>query len=639
MELTVTDKIINRHIKSEPTSKLQPGAEIELEVDQTLPQDATGVLVYLEFEKFAVNSIQTDLSVSYVDHNTLQTSFRNAEDHAYLRSAAAKFGAYYSRPGNGICHQIHLERFAAPGKTLVGSDSHTPNAGGVGSLAIGAGGLEVATIMAGEPISIKYPTVTGIHLSGSLTKWVSAKDVILHVLKLVGVQGGVNRIFEYFGPGVKQLDVPSRATITNMGAETGATSSLFPSDEVTKDWLRAQGRESDWIELIADSGSAYEEIIEVDLSSLEPLVALPHSPGNVEKVDDNQGLKFEQAAVGSCTNSSLRDLKTVAQILKGNSISEEITFFINPGSRQALEHLVETGEYKFLIEAGVRVLENACGPCIGQGGAPSSGTVSLRSYNRNFEGRSGTEDAQVFLVSPETAAVSAINGELTNPKSFGAPPEISLPEKFEINTSMIIPPPEGEKSSEIELKRGTNIKQLPDFPALPEKLTEVVLLKVGDDISTDHIIPAGAKLLPLRGNIPETSKYLFRDIDESFYDKARERDGGVIVGGTNYGQGSSREHAAVAPKYLGISAVLAKSFSRIHRSNLINFGIVPLVGKTELLEEGDRIEIYLGDLNTDEVQVENKSKEAEIQFSLELSPRERTILKKGGLIPYVKTKN
>ena len=636
---TVTDKIINQHLKEGTTSELEPGTEIELEVDQTLTQDATGVLVYLEFEKFAVDSIQTDLSVSYVDHNTLQTSFRNAEDHAYLRSAAAKFGAYYSRPGNGICHQIHLERFAAPGKTLVGSDSHTPNAGGVGSLAIGAGGLDVATVMAGEPISIKYPRVTGIQLTGKLTGWVSAKDVILHVLKLIGVQGGVNRIFEYFGPGVTQLDVPSRATITNMGAETGATSSLFPSDKITKGWLKAQGRESDWVELSADSKSAYEEIIEVDLSRIEPLVALPHSPGNVERVKDHKGLRFEQVAVGSCTNSSLKDLKTVAQILKGNSVSEEISFFINPGSRQALEHLASTGEYKYLIDAGVRVLENACGPCIGQGSAPSSGAVSLRSYNRNFEGRSGTEDAQVFLVSPETAAVSAINGKLTNPKSFGSPPEVSLPEKFDINMSMIVPPSGKKKSSEVELKRGKNIKPLPDFPALPEKLSEVVLLKVGDDVSTDHIIPAGAKLLPLRGNIPETSRYLFRDIDKNFYSKAREQDGGVIVGGANYGQGSSREHAAVAPKYLGISAVLAKSFSRIHRSNLINFGIVPLVGETEQLDEGDRIEIFLHDLNNDEISVENKSKELKIKFSLELSPRERSILKKGGLIPYVKAKN
>ncbi|RLF43881.1 MAG: aconitate hydratase, partial [Thermoplasmata archaeon] len=571
--MNVASKILGEHIVAgEP----EPGKEIKIKIDQTLTQDATGTMAYLEFEAIGISRVKTELSVSYVDHNTLQTDFKNPDDHIYLQSVAARYGLYFSRPGNGICHQIHLERFARPGKTLLGSDSHTPTAGGIGSLAIGAGGLNVAAAMAGEPFALKYPKIVGVKLSGKLPPWVSAKDIILELLRRVDVKGGVGKIFEYFGPGVKTLSIPERATITNMGTETGATTSIFPSDEITREFLKAQGREEQWIELKADGEEGYDEIIEINLDELEPMAALPHSPGNVKPVSEIEGMEVQQVAIGSCTNSSLRDMKIVAQILKDKTVAPNLSLLINPGSRQVVAHLVETGEFKYLVDAGARVLENACGPCIGMGGAPPSGSVSVRTYNRNFEGRSGTKDAKVLLVSPETAAVTAIKGALTDPRKMGKPPKIVMPDKFIVNDNMIIPPLPYEEAKKVKVIRGPNIKPLPEFPPMPEKIEGDVLIKVEDNITTDHIMPAGAKILPLRSNIPEISKYVFSRVDEKFYERAIEKNGGFIIGGENYGQGSSREHAAIAPKHLGIKAVIAKSFARIHSENLINFGIVPL---------------------------------------------------------------
>ena len=634
MRGTVTGKILSSHLVE---GKLEPGEEIAIKIDQTLTQDATGTLAYLEFEAIGVARVKTELSVSYVDHNTLQTDFKNADDHRYLQSVAAKYGIYFSRPGNGICHQVHLERFARPGKTLLGSDSHTPTAGGIGSLAIGAGGLNVACAMAGEPFYLKCPKVVGVKLTGELPPWVSAKDIILELLRRVDVKGGVGKVFEYFGPGVKTLTVPERATITNMGTETGATTSIFPSDEKTREWLRAQGREDQWIELTSDGD--YDEVIEIDLGELEPLVALPHSPGNVKPVSEIAGMEVQQVAIGSCTNSSLRDLKMVAQILKDQTIAPNLSLLVNPGSRQVVAHLVESGEYNYLVKAGARILENACGPCIGMGGAPPSSSASIRTYNRNFEGRSGTKSAGVYLVSPETAAVTAIKGVLTDPREMGEPPKIKLPDKFIINDNMIIPPLPQEKAAKVEIIRGPNIKPLPDFPPMPDKLEGEVLIKVEDNITTDHIMPAGAKILPLRSNIPEISKYVFSRVDEKFYDRAVENQGGFIVGGENYGQGSSREHAAIAPKYLGIKAVIAKSFARIHSENLVNFGIVPLTFKDksdyDKVEQGDKLEINIGDFKG-EITMKNITKNISIPLTHSLSELDIKILRKGGRLPFLR---
>ncbi|MCD6108232.1 MAG: aconitate hydratase [Thermoplasmata archaeon] len=634
MRGTVTGKILSSHLVE---GKLKPGEEIAIKIDQTLTQDATGTLAYLEFEAIGVPRVKTELSVSYVDHNTLQTDFKNADDHRYLQSVAAKYGIYFSRPGNGICHQVHLERFARPGKTLLGSDSHTPTAGGIGSLAIGAGGLNVACAMAGEPFYLKCPKVVGVKLTGELPPWVSAKDIILELLRRVDVKGGVGKVFEYFGPGVKTLTVPERATITNMGTETGATTSIFPSDEKTREWLRAQGREDQWIELTSDG--EYDEVIEIDLGELEPLVALPHSPGNVKPVSEIAGMEVQQVAIGSCTNSSLRDLKMVAQILKDQTIAPNLSLLVNPGSRQVVAHLVESGEYNYLVKAGARILENACGPCIGMGGAPPSSSASIRTYNRNFEGRSGTKSAGVYLVSPETAAVTAIKGVLTDPREMGEPPKIKLPDKFIINDNMIIPPLPQEKAAKVEIIRGPNIKPLPDFPPMPDKLEGEVLIKVEDNITTDHIMPAGAKILPLRSNIPEISKYVFSRVDERFYDRAIEKKGGFIVGGENYGQGSSREHAAIAPKYLGIKAVIAKSFARIHSENLVNFGIVPLAFKDksdyDKVEQGDKLEINIGDFKG-EITMKNITKNISIPLTHSLSELDIKILRKGGRLPFLR---
>ena len=633
---TVTEKILSRHlVEGKPVA----GEEIALKIDNTLTQDATGTMAYLQFEAIGIDRVKTQFSVSFVDHNTLQTDFRNADDHRYLKTVAQKYGLYFSRPGNGICHQLFLERFSRPGNTLIGSDSHTPTAGGMGSFAMGAGGLDVACAMAGAPFRIKYPKIVGIHLTGALKPWVSAKDVILEVLRRVDVKGNVGKVFEYFGEGVKTLGVPDRATITNMGTETGCTTSLFPSDDVTRAFLKAQGREEDWIELVADEGVVYDEVMEINLSEVEPMVALPHSPGNVVSVREAGQIKVDQVAIGSCTNSSLRDLKIVAGTLKNKTVSEELHLVISPGSRQVVEHLVDSGEYVHLVKSGARMMENACGACIGMGCAPSSAGVSVRTFNRNFEGRSGTKDAKVYLVSPETAAASAITGVLTDPRDLGDCPNIELPDTFLINDNMIIAPLDKEQAEEVEILRGPNIRPLPDFDPLPEKLEGQALLLVGDNITTDHIMPAGAKVLPLRSNIPEISKHVFEAVDPQFHDRAQKAGGGFILGGDNYGQGSSREHAALAPKYLGVKAVIVKSFARIHLANLINFGIVPLTftnpSDYDSIEQGDRLSVEIGDLKGECV-LENHTKGKVIPLSHTLSAMDAEILKAGGKLPWIK---
>lgn len=638
MSRTVTEKIIKEHIIE---GKMVPGEEIGLKIDQTLTQDATGTMAYLQLEAIGIPRVKTELSISYVDHNTLQTDFKNPDDHRYLQSVAERYGLYFSRPGNGICHQLHLERFAQPGKTLIGTDSHTPTAGGIGSFAMGVGGLDAAVVMAGMPLRIKYPKIVGIKLTGKLPDWVSAKDVILEVLRRMDVKGGVGKVLEYFGPGVKTLSIPERATITNMGTETGATTGIFPSDEMTKAFMEAQGRGDQWIALEADADAKYDEIMEINLSELEPLAALPHSPGNVKPVKEIAGMEVQQVAIGSCTNSSLRDLKIVANILKGHTIAGNLHLTINPGSRQVVEHLIESGEMQYLVASGARILENACGPCIGMGAAPPSRGTSIRTFNRNFEGRSGTKDAQVFLVSPEVAAATAIKGILTDPRELGEYPKIEMPQRFIINDNMFIRPLPLEESVKVEIIKGPNIKPLPDFPALPDTLEGEVLIKVGDNITTDQIMPAGARILPLRSNIPEISKFVFEGIDPQFPARALKRGGGVIIGGENYGQGSSREHAALAPKYLGVKAIVVKSFARIHLANLINFGIVPLTFKDpadyDSIDMGDNLEVVIGELRSD-VRLRNLTKDSEIELTHTLSQLDAEILKMGGKLPWVKAK-
>lgn len=636
--MNLTHKILKEHLVG---GELEKGNDIALQIDQTLTQDATGTMAYLEFEAIGVDRVQTERSVSYVDHNTLQTDFRNADDHRYLQSIARRYGLYFSRPGNGICHQLHLERFAQPGKTLLGSDSHTPTAGGVGSLAIGAGGLNVAAAMAGEPFTLKCPEVVGVRLTDELPDWVAAKDVILELLRRVDVKGGVGKVFEYYGPGVKTLSVPERATITNMGTETGTTTSIFPSDEITKQWFKAQDRLDEWQPLEADDEADYDDVIEINLSELEPLIALPHSPGNVTPVTEVEGMEVEQVAIGSCTNSSLRDMKMAAQILKGQTIASNLALLVNPGSRQVVEHLVQSGEYNHLVDAGARIIENACGPCIGMGGAPPSASATVRTYNRNFEGRSGTADAKIYLVSPEVAAATAIQGELTDPRGMGEQPSIEMPDKFIINDNLIIPPLPPEEASRVEVQRGPNIQPLPDFPPLSQTLEGEVLIKVGDNITTDHIMPAGAKILPLRSNIPQISKHVFSGVDPEFYERATDREGGFIVGGENYGQGSSREHAAIAPKYLAVTAVIAKSFARIHRANLINFGIAPLTfadpDDYDHIDQGDELELHIGRF-TQNIVLKNRSKGKEYELQHDLGQEEKDVMLTGGLLPWIKHK-
>ena len=629
----LAEKVIAEHLAE---GRMEPGEQIGLRIDHTLTQDATGTLAYLEFEAVGVPRVKTKLSLSFVDHNVLQNDFRNADDHRYLQDVAAKYGIVFSRPGNGICHQLYLERFARPAYTLLGSDSHTPTAGGMGMIAVGAGGLDVAVAMAGEPFYLEMPSIMGIKLTGALSPFVSAKDVILEVLRKLSVKGGVNKILEYFGAGVRNLSVPERGTIANMGTETGATTSIFPSDEVTRAFLRGQGREDQWVELRADDGVRYSEGLEVNLKEIEPLIALPHSPDNVKTVTEVEGTPVDQVCIGSCTNSSLRDLKMVAALLKDKKINNNVSLTISPGSRQVLENLTASGELGHLIRAGARILENACGPCIGIGQAPPTNGVSLRTFNRNFHGRSGTQNAKVYLVSPETAVASALYGEITDPRKLGKYPEISLPEKFMINDNMFIFPT--EKARATEIVRGPNIKPLPSFKPIPDRLRGEVLLKLGDNVSTDDILPGGSEILSLRSNVPEISKHTFRYVDPSFADRALKKGGGFIVGGENYGQGSSREHAALAPKYLSVKAVIAKSFARIHLANLVNFGIIPLTFADKQdytgMVQGDMLELDTEDLKKT-LRARNATKNVEIRVELDLSDHDKCVLKAGGKLAAV----
>ena len=633
---TMTEKILAAHLAEGNPAR---GSDIGLHIDNTLTQDATGTMAYLQFEAIGIERARTEASVSFVDHNTLQTDFRNADDHRFLQSIAARYGLYYSRPGNGICHQVFLERFAKPGNTLIGSDSHTPTAGGIGCFAMGAGGLDVACAMAGAPFRIKYPTIVGIRLIGRLQPWISAKDVILELLRRVDVKGNVGKVFEFFGEGVATLGVPDRATISNMGTETGCTTSIFPSDDITRAFLEAQGRGADWVPLAADADATYDEVLEIDLSLVEPMVALPHSPGRIATVREAGEIPVQQVCIGSCTNSSLRDLKIVAQALKGKTLSEELHLIISPGSRQVVEHLVESGEYNLLIRAGARMAENACGACIGMGSAPASGSNSVRTFNRNFEGRSGTKDAKVFLVSPETAVATALAGKLTDPRTLGEAPAIVMPMTYIVNDNQIIPPLSPEKAACIEILRGPNIAPLPSFLPLGERMEGEVLIKLGDNITTDHIMPAGAKVLPLRSNIPLISRHVFEAVDPAFHDRALASGGGFILGGENYGQGSSREHAALAPKYLGVKAVVVKSFARIHLANLINFGIVPLTfanpADYDRIDAGDRLSVSVGDFNGD-ILMTNSTKGISIPLLHTLSESDAKILKAGGKLPWIR---
>ena len=640
MGYTLAQKIIKEHILS---GEMTVGSEIGLKIDQTLTQDATGTMAYLEFEAIGIPRVKTEKSVAYIDHNTLQTGFENADDHRFIQSVAKKHGIYYSRPGNGICHQVHLERFGKPGKTLIGSDSHTPTGGGIGMLAMGAGGLDVAVAMGGGAYYISMPKMVRINLTGKLQPWVAAKDIILEVLKIMSVKGGVGKIIEYGGEGVKTLTVPERATITNMGAELGATTSIFPSDEITREFMKAQGREEDWIELQPDADAFYDEVINIDLSALVPMAACPHSPDNVKSIEEIGPQKIDQVLIGSCTNSSYLDLMRVAHIMKGKTVHPDVSFGIAPGSKQVYNMLARNGALADLIEAGARILECACGPCIGMRQSPNSKGISLRTFNRNFEGRSGTADGQIYLVSPETAAVSAIAGVFTDPRTLGDAIDIKLPEKFEINDNMVVAPEPEETMDTVEILRGPNIKPFPQTSPLEDSIDVPCSLKVGDNITTDHIMPAGAKILPLRSNIPAISQYCFTVCDKEFPKRALELGGSIIVGGVNYGQGSSREHAALAPLYLGVKAVLVKSFARIHRSNLINAGILPLTFVNEAdydsISEGD--ELAIPDvkkliMNGSELTVINKTTGKEIPVLCELSDRTRDIILAGGLLNYTK---
>ena len=642
MGLNLTNKILKAHLVK---GELKPGEEIAIKIDRTLTQDATGTMAYLQFEAIGVPSVRTDLSVSFIDHNTLQTGFENADDHKFLQTVAAKYGIYYSKAGNGICHQVNLERFGIPGKTLLGSDSHTPTAGGVGMIAIGAGGLDVAVAMGGGAFYMTAPKVVLVKLSGKLSEWVSAKDVILELLKRLTVKGGAYKIFEYGGEGVKTLTVPERAVITNMGAELGATTSIFPSDEKTLEFLKAEGRIDDYAPLGADKDAVYDEVIEIDLSSLIPLAAKPHMPDQVAKVSELKDIKVDQVAIGSCTNSSYVDLMTVASVLKGKKVHPDVSLVISPGSKQVYEMIAKNGALAGLIASGARILESTCGPCIGMGQAPRSGAVSLRTFNRNFEGRSGTKDAKIYLVSVQTAAASALTGYITDPRTMGKAPDIKMPEKFDIDDSMILPP--STNPDEVEVYRGPNIKPLPVQQKLPESLTGKVLLKVGDNITTDHIMPAGSKILPLRSNIPAISKYVFESVDAAFSERALKEKGGFVIGGENYGQGSSREHAALAPMYLGVKAVIAKSFARIHFANLINFGILPLIFENpsdyDKIGQGD--ELYAPNILKElgehkPVTFINKTKNnEEYKFKYNLTGRQVKIIKEGGLLNETKNSN
>lgn len=640
MGLTLTEKILSAHLVE---GEMVKGTEIGIKIDQTLTQDATGTMAYLEFEAMGVPRVKTERSVAYIDHNTLQNGFMNMDDHRFIGSVAKKHGIYFSRPGNGICHQVHLERFGAPGKTLIGSDSHTPTGGGIGMIAIGAGGMDVAVAMGGGTYYITCPKVVKVNLTGKLSPWVAAKDVILEVLRRMTVKGGVGKVIEYCGEGVKTLSVPERATITNMGAELGATTSVFPSDEITLEFLKAQGREDVYIPLSADSDAVYDEEININLSELVPLAACPHMPDNVKSVEEIGAMKIDQVCIGSCTNSSLLDMLKVAYILKDKTVNPDVSLSIAPGSKQVLNMLAENGALAIMINAGARILESACGPCIGMGQSPNSGGISLRTFNRNFEGRSGTKDGQIYLVSPEMAAISAITGVLTDPRTLGEMPDFKLPKKFTVNDNMIVEPvPESEMDS-VEILRGPNIKPFPLSEPLAETIDAKVSLKVEDNITTDHIMPAGAKILPLRSNIPEISKYCFAVCDETFHDRALALGKSIIIGGTNYGQGSSREHAALAPLYLGVKAVITKSFARIHMANLINAGIIPMTFENE--SDYDRVsqddELKIENVKSqieagNTVKVTNVTKGFDFNVNVNFSQRQKDMIFAGGLLNYTK---
>ena len=644
MRKTLTQKILEKHIVE---GQYKPGKEIGIRIDQTMTQDATGTMAYLQFEAMGLNRVKTDLSVSFVDHNTIQIGFENADDHRYLQTVAAKYGIYYSRAGNGICHQVHLERFGKPGTTLLGSDSHTPTGGGIGQIAIGAGGLDVALAMAGEPFYLTCPRVIRINLTGTLQPWVSAKDVILKILELFTTKGNVGCVFEYGGPGVKTLTVPERATITNMGAECGVTTSIFPSDEETRKFLTAQARGNDWEELMADPDAEYFKVVDINLSDLVPLASTPHSPGNISTVKDLEGIEVNQVCVGSCTNSSFRDLMVVAESLKGKRVHPTVSFILAPGSKQVVDMLARNGSLADLIESGVRLVESACGFCIGNSQSPQTNAVSLRTSNRNFLGRSGTKDANVYLVSPETAAAAILTGKITDPRDMGMPyPHVEMPDKFAVDDSMILPPSDDPDS--IEIYRGPNIGEPPENDAMPESLVGVVTIVAGDYTTTDHIIPAGARL-KYRSNVPKYSEFLFEVVDPDFYNRAREiKESGrqnIIVGGVSYGQGSSREHAALCPMYMGVRAVLAKSFERIHTANLINFGIVPLTFKNEAdfetIRQGDNLE--LPDIREkithgEPLIIKNTSKGVEYEVEYDLSERAKEIVLAGSMLSLIKNK-
>lgn len=640
MGLTVTQKLIKSHLVS---GDMTVGSEVGLKIDQTLTQDATGTMAYLEFEAMGVPRVRTELSVAYIDHNTLQTGFENADDHRFIQSVAKKRGIRFSRPGNGICHQVHLERFGKPGKTLIGSDSHTPTGGGIGMLAMGAGGLDVAVAMGGGTYYITMPKIVNVHLTGKLNPYVAAKDVILEVLRRMTVKGGVGKIIEYTGEGVKTLSVPERATITNMGAELGATTSVFPSDEITKDFLTAQSRPEDWIELKADDDAIYDETIEIDLSSLAPMAAMPHMPDRVKDVTEIGKIKVDQVCIGSCTNSSLMDMLKVAAILKGKTVCPTVSLSIAPGSKQVLNMLAQNGALSDMIDAGARILESACGPCIGMGQSPNSGGISLRTFNRNFEGRSGTADAGIYLVSPEVAAYSALTGVLSDPRELGEPLHIEMPEKFVVNDNMIEMPASPEEADKVEVLYGPNIKPFPTTEKLPESITAKAILKVGDDITTDHIMPAGAKILPYRSNIPYLSQFCFAVCDKTFAERCKAEGKGIIIGGANYGQGSSREHAALVPLYLGIKAVITKSFARIHCANLINAGILPLNFENEAdydkISQGD--ELSLPNIKEEieagkPVVLKNLTTGESYELKYDLSKRQKDIILAGGLLNYTR---
>ena len=644
MGLTLCEKIIKSHLVD---GEYAPGNEVGIRIDQTLTQDATGTMAYLELEAMDIDKVKTELSVAYIDHNTLQTGFENADDHKFIQSVCKKRGVRYSRPGNGICHQVHLERFGIPGKTLIGSDSHTPTGGGLGMLAMGAGGLDVAVAMGGGAYYITVPEVVKVNLKGKLSPYVAAKDIILEVLRILSVKGGVGRVIEYGGEGVKTLTVPERATITNMGAELGATTSIFPSDEITYEFMKAQSRENDWVELLPDEDAEYSKVIDIDLCTLKPLAAMPHMPDNVKSVEEIGTIKVDQVLIGSCTNSSLLDMMKVAKILKGKKVHPGVSLGIAPGSKQVLNMLALNGALADMIDAGARILESACGPCIGMGQSPCSSGVSLRTFNRNFEGRSGTADGKVYLVSPETAAISAITGVLTDPTTCKEDISVTLPKSFIINDNMIEMPAETpEEAASVEVYYGPNIKPFPKTTPLADSIDAKAVLKVGDNITTDHIMPAGAKILPYRSNIPHLSQFCFRQCDENFAEHCKEAGSCIIIGGNNYGQGSSREHAALVPLYLGVKAVITKSFARIHKANLVNASILPLnfVNADDYDKISVNDELSLPDIKAElkagkEITLKNITKNEEYKLICDVSERQIDILTAGGLLDYTKEEN